>query len=170
MIEDANIQVRLYFTSALPIYSQQSPLIDDGRRKSSKKKTKKHKTMLSPYLLPLLLLAVQVSLAKTLTYDWNVTWTTANPDGQFERAVIGINGKWPVPTVEVDKGDRVIINLYNGLGTQNTSLHFHGLFQNGTTQMDGAVQVSQCAVGPGQQITYDFKVLISLNYFSCIKL
>lgn len=118
--------------------------------------------ILAPYLLPLLSFAAQTCFAKTVTYDWNVTWTTANPDGQFERATIGINGKWPIPVVEVDKGDRVIINMYNDLGDENTSLHFHGLFQNGTTHMDGPVQVSQCAVGPGQRITYDFKVLPSI--------
>ena len=121
--------------------------------------------MLYPYLLPLLSFTAQVSLAKTVTYDWDVTWTTANPDGQFERKVIGINGKWPVPVVEVDKGDRVIINMYNGLEDQNTSIHFHGLFQNGTAHMDGPVQVSQCAVGPGQRMTYDFKVHPQLFQF-----
>ena len=115
--------------------------------------------MFFPDLLSLLSFSAQVALAKTVTYDWNVTWTTANPDGQLERAVIGINGKWPVPVIEVDKGDRVVINMYNGLEDQNTSLHFHGLFQNGTAHMDGPIQVSQCAVGPGQRFTYDFKVI-----------
>lgn len=74
---------------------------------------------------------------------------------------MGINGKWPLPTIEVDKGDRVIVNLYNGLGDQNTSLHFHGLFQNGTNAMDGPAGVTQCPVAPGQSIIYDFVVSIS---------
>lgn len=74
---------------------------------------------------------------------------------------MGINGKWPLPTIEVDKGDRVIVKLYNGLGDQNTSLHFHGLFQNGTNAMDGPAGVTQCPVAPGQSIVYDFVVSIS---------
>ena len=100
------------------------------------------------------------TFAKTVTYDWNITWTSANPDGQFDRPTIGINGKWPIPAIEVDKGDRVIINMHNGLGDEDTSLHFHGLFQNGTTQMDGPIQITQCPIGPGQSIVYDFKVSI----------
>lgn len=26
---------------------------------------------------------------------WNITYTNANPDGLFDRQVIGINGSWP---------------------------------------------------------------------------
>ncbi|KAF3925265.1 Laccase-1 [Dactylellina cionopaga] len=97
-------------------------------------------------------------LAKTVTYDFNVTYTEANPDGQFSRRVIGINGKWPIPTIDVEKGDRVIVNLHNGLPDVDTSLHFHGLFQNGTAFMDGPAKVTQCPLGPGQSMTYDFTV------------
>lgn len=97
-------------------------------------------------------------LAATKTYDFNITWTTANPDGLFERKTIGINGKWPIPSIEVNKGDRVIVNMYNGLGDQDASLHFHGLFQNGTNSMDGPPGVTQCPVGPGQKFVYDFVV------------
>lgn len=97
-------------------------------------------------------------LAATRTFDFNVTWTTANPDGLFERKTIGINGQWPIPQIEVNKGDRVIVNMYNGLGDQDTSLHFHGLFQNGTNFMDGPPSVTQCPVAPGQKFVYDFMV------------
>jgi iron transport multicopper oxidase len=117
--------------------------------------------MLFPLLLPVLAFLPCI-FSKTVTYDFNITWTTANPDGKFERKVIGINGKWPIPTIEVDKGDRVIVNMYNGLGDQKTSLHWHGLFMNETNYMDGPVGVTQCAVAPGQSIVYDFVVGIHL--------
>ncbi|EPS45448.1 hypothetical protein H072_659 [Dactylellina haptotyla CBS 200.50] len=96
--------------------------------------------------------------SKTVTYDFNVTYTEANPDGQFSRRVIGINGKWPIPTIDVDKGDRLIVKLHNGLPDVETSLHFHGLFQNGTGYMDGPAKVTQCALGPGQSMTYNFTI------------
>ncbi|PUU83652.1 Cupredoxin [Tuber borchii] len=114
--------------------------------------------MLSSLPLTLLLLPATAVLAATVTYDFNITWTTANPDGLFPRRTIGINGKWPIPTIEVNKGDRLIVNMYNGLGDQNTSLHFHGIFQNGTSYMDGPVEVTQCPVAPGQSFKYDFVV------------
>ena len=96
--------------------------------------------------------------AATVTYDFNITWVNANPDGAFVRPVIGINGQWPIPHITATKGDRVIVNVQNQLGNQSTSLHFHGLYMNGTTHMDGPVGVTQCSIAPGRSFTYDFKV------------
>jgi iron transport multicopper oxidase len=111
-----------------------------------------------PVLSALLLLAL--AEAATVTYDFNITWVRANPDGLFERPTIGINGQWPLPIMTATKGDRVIVNVNNQLGNQTTTLHFHGLYMNGTTNMDGPSQVSQCPIPPGSQFTYDFNVSI----------
>lgn len=94
----------------------------------------------------------------TVIYNWNITWVTANPDGAFERPTIGINGKWPLPSLTATTGDRVVVNVINQLGNQTTSLHFHGLYMNGSTHMDGPAGVSQCSIPPGASFTYDFKV------------
>lgn len=96
--------------------------------------------------------------AELRTYDFNVSWINRNPDGLQERRVIGINGQWPLPYITADVNDTVVVNLYNGLGDESTSLHFHGLFQNGTTHMDGPGQVSQCPVPPGSSFTYKFTI------------
>jgi iron transport multicopper oxidase len=32
----------------------------------------------------------QAALAATVTYNWDITWVNANPDGAFERPVIGM--------------------------------------------------------------------------------
>jgi iron transport multicopper oxidase len=96
-------------------------------------------------------------LAKTVTYDFNVTWVMANPDGATDRKVIGVNGQWPLPVIEVDKGDQLIVNMYNGLD-RDASIHFHGMFQNGTNYMDGPNMVTQCPVMAGSSFTYNFTV------------
>ncbi|OCT50136.1 Iron transport multicopper oxidase FET3 [Cladophialophora carrionii] len=98
------------------------------------------------------------SSAATRVYNFTAGWVTANPDGQFERATIGINGQWPLPRIEADVGDRVIVNLKNDLGNQSTSIHFHGLFMNGTNHMDGVGSGTQCPVPPGATFTYDFNI------------
>ena len=90
------------------------------------------------------------SQAATVTYDFNVTWVTANPDGAFDRPTIGINGQWPIPPIVANVGDNIVV--------QSTSLHFHGLYMNGTTNMDGPAQVTQCGVLPGGKFTYNFTV------------
>lgn len=106
---------------------------------------------LLPFLAPL-------ANAATVTYDFDISWVTANPDGQFSRPAIGINGQWPIPRIEANVGDRLVVNVLNSLGNQSTSLHFHGLFQNGTTHMDGPTQTTQCAIPPGGRFTYNFTV------------
>jgi iron transport multicopper oxidase len=110
-------------------------------------------------ILSVLLLLLVVAEAATVTYDFNITWVRANPDGMFERPTIGINGQWPLPIMTATVGDQVIVNVDNQLGNQSTTLHFHGLFMNGTTQMDGPGQVSQCPIPPGSQFTYNFTVM-----------
>jgi iron transport multicopper oxidase len=107
-----------------------------------------------------LLLPVSSLAANTTTYDLDISWMKASPDG-FERTVIGVNGKWPPPTLYANKGDQLIINVVNSLGNESTSLHFHGMFQNKTTHMDGAVGATQCAIPPGAKFTYNFTASIS---------
>lgn len=108
-------------------------------------------------LLAVTLVLLNHCLAKTVTYDFNVTWVMANPDGLAERKVIGVNGSWPLPTIEVDKGDRLVVNMLNSLD-RDTSIHFHGMFQNGTNYMDGPNMVTQCPIPPGSSFTYNFTV------------
>ncbi|KAL8947295.1 MAG: hypothetical protein Q9222_006412 [Ikaeria aurantiellina] len=97
------------------------------------------------------------TIAATVTYDFNITWVTAQPDG-FSRPTIGINGQWPIPQITATVRDRVIVNVQNQLGNQATSLHFHGLYMNGSTHMDGPVGVTQCTIPVGGSFVYDFKV------------
>ncbi|KAI1858714.1 uncharacterized protein JN550_012546 [Neoarthrinium moseri] len=84
-----------------------------------------------------------ISSAATVTYDFDVTWVTANPDGAFDRPTIGINGQWPIPPIVANVGDNVVVHVKNSLGNETTSLHFHGLYMNGTTHMDGPAQITQ---------------------------
>ncbi len=110
-------------------------------------------------ILPALLFAfLRGAEAATVNYEFNITWVRANPDGQFERPTIGINGQWPLPVIRANVGDQIVINVENQLGNQTTTLHFHGLFMNGATQMDGPQQVSQCSIPTGFQFTYNFTV------------
>ena len=114
--------------------------------------------LISTSIVFLVLGRASVVRAATRTYDFNTTWVTANPDGLAARPVIGINGQWPLPPIVADVGDRVVVNVYNGLGNQSTSLHFHGLYMKGTNHMDGPVGGTQCGIPPGSSLTYDFNV------------
>jgi len=111
------------------------------------------------YLLPLLafLSYTHVALAAVVTFNWKFSWVTASPDG-FPRPVVAVNGQFPPPTVNVTLGDQVVINAVNNLGNSSMTLHFHGIYQNGTNTEDGPFQVTQCGIPPGQSLTYSFPV------------
>lgn len=93
---------------------------------------------------------------KTHVYNFNVTIINAAPDGVFRR-VWTINEQFPGPTIEITKGDRLIMNVYNNLD-EITGIHAHGIFQNGTPWYDGAVASTQCGIPPKQSFTYNFTV------------
>ena len=115
---------------------------------------------LSNFLYPLLLFILP-TLAKPLVLNFTVGWRSAKPDGHWRRVMV-INNEWPIPTIKANVGDKITINLHNnlGIGNESTSLHFHGILMNGTPSMDGAAGVTQCAVPPGANITYEFTVRI----------
>jgi iron transport multicopper oxidase len=75
--------------------------------------------MLSLTLFFLSLLSA--SLAKTVTYSWSIDFVQAAPDN-FTRQVIGINGEWPLPPIEADVGDQVVVNVFviSSLGSEST--------------------------------------------------
>ena len=50
-----------------------------------------------------------------------------------------------------------MVTLYNGLENNGTGLHFHGIRQNYTNQMDGVPSITQCPTAPGESITYTWR-------------
>ncbi|KAI1424088.1 Cupredoxin [Xylaria sp. FL1777] len=113
-------------------------------------------TMYRASLIPLFTLFHTIAvLAATVTYNWEVTWVWAAPDG-FSRPVIGINNSWPCPIIEASVGDTVVVNLLNKLGNETTGMHFHGINQIDSIAMDGSVGTSQCPLPPNYSMTYSF--------------
>ncbi|KAF2729450.1 multicopper oxidase 1 [Polyplosphaeria fusca] len=110
------------------------------------------------FSLSLLIATVFASItyAATVTYNFDIGWVSASPDG-FTRPVIGINGQWPIPMIEANLGDTIVVNVQNSLGNESASLHFHGMYQKGTAPSDGGVGISQCPINPGESYTYSFK-------------
>jgi FtsP/CotA-like multicopper oxidase with cupredoxin domain len=72
------------------------------------------------------------------------------------RTVMAVNGSIPGPQITADWGDWVVVHVLNNLTvSQNgTGLHFHGIRQLNTNQMDGVPSVTQCPIAPGHSYTY----------------
>ena len=107
-----------------------------------------------------LFLFLALAQAAIVTYNFNLTWVTRNPDAAFDRPVIGINNQWPIPTIEATVGDTIVVNVENHLGNRTGSLHFHGMYQHGTNHMDGAGHVTQCPIPVGGKFKYEFDVSV----------
>lgn len=65
------------------------------------------------------------------------------------------NGQLPGPSIEVSRGDRLIVHFRNEL-PEATTIHWHGLRL--PNAMDGVPNATQPAVEPGGAFTYDFVV------------
>lgn len=90
----------------------------------------------------------------TREYHWTIAEHDLNPDGVYRRMIL-IDGMFPGPLIECNEGDEVVVHVHNR-ATNATSIHWHGLFQNGTNWMDGTVGITQCPIAPGKDFTYRF--------------
>lgn len=79
------------------------------------------------------------------------------PDG-VQRDVILINGQFPGPTIEANWGDTIEVTVTNLISEpkEGTSLHWHGLLQQGTPWEDGVPGITQCPIAPGATFTYSY--------------
>ena len=73
--------------------------------------------------------------------------------GQPETRIWGYNGQVPGPEIRVGQGERLRIEVENGL-EQATSVHWHGL--RIPNAMDGVPYVTQDPIPPGGRFVYDF--------------
>ena len=107
------------------------------------------------YLTASLLLSIVSAVPQTKYYNWEVTNFTASYDG-VTRYVLGINNKpGHLTEININLGDTIIVTVKNSLNVP-TSLHWHGMRQYGTQEMDGPVGATQCGIKPGKTIVYKF--------------
>ncbi|CAG8971875.1 hypothetical protein HYALB_00001988 [Hymenoscyphus albidus] len=88
-------------------------------------------------------------------YDLVVSAWRLAPDGN-ETDVLMINGSIPGPTLYADWGDTFVINVFNNMTDNGTSMHWHGIIQANTTTMDGVNGVTECPIPPGATRQYKF--------------
>ena len=74
----------------------------------------------------------------------------------------GFNGSVPGPTIQVNEGDRVRLNVVNKL-PEPFSMHWHGL--EIPVEMDGMPGISQDAIAPGGRFVYEFTLRQNGTFF-----
>lgn len=98
------------------------------------------------------------STGKVVTYELEMTHETLSPDG-VPRDMMVFNKQYPGPTIEADWGDIIQVKLTNSLKTNGTSIHWHGMRQLHSNQMDGVNGLTECPMAPGEVRTYTFKAV-----------
>ncbi|KAJ5318538.1 CAZyme family AA1 [Penicillium atrosanguineum] len=116
------------------------------------------------------------------TYNLTVHNDVKSPDG-VSREVFLINDQLSGPLIEADEGDDLEVFVRNNLHV-DTSLHWHGILQRGTPDMDGVTGVTQVStryltkvhlrvahftpqypIPPGGNFTYRFSVKDQYGFF-----
>ncbi|KAF2841786.1 multicopper oxidase [Patellaria atrata CBS 101060] len=97
------------------------------------------------------------SYGRTVKYNLEVSERVLAPDG-VERKMMVFNGQYPGPLIEANWGDTVQITVTNNLKNHNgTGIHWHGLRQLGSCQMDGTNGLTECPIAPATSKTYTFR-------------
>lgn len=92
--------------------------------------------------------------AKEDTQTLNQPITT---DGLF-RPLITVNGQMPGPTIIARENQMLRITVYNELpNVEGISIHWHGMHQKETPEMDGVAFITQYPIPPYHSCTYEFK-------------
>ncbi|UJR10980.1 hypothetical protein I4U23_015165 [Adineta vaga] len=81
---------------------------------------------------------------------------TFRPYSTSDKPIVSANYSYPGPLIEAYENDTLIIRVINRLNVPST-MHWHGIRQINTPDMDGAVGVTQCAIPPNHELIYKFK-------------
>ena len=78
-------------------------------------------------------------------------------DGEF-RPIITVNYQMPGPTIIANKNQNLSITVYNELPNgEGISIHWHGMYQINTSDMDGVAHITQDPIPTYQNRKYIFK-------------
>ncbi|KAI0019770.1 multicopper oxidase [Xylariomycetidae sp. FL0641] len=80
------------------------------------------------------------------------------PDGFPKTFGAYFNGTYPGPTLEACWGDQLVVHVTNLIPENGTTVHWHGISQQGSNEMDGVNGITQCPIAYGTSFTYNFTV------------
>ena len=98
---------------------------------------------------------VKVYALETSIIEWNIL-------PSVQAGAYAVNRQVPGPRIRVTQGDRVRFDVTNNL-PEPTSIHWHGLIL--PNAMDGAADVTQAPIEPGETFTYEFTAQQAGTFF-----
>lgn len=116
------------------------------------------------FILVILVCSLRAALGADpyVFYDWTVSYITASPLG-VKQKVIGINGEFPGPILNVTTNWNVVINVKNDLD-EPLLLTWDGIQHRKNSWQDG-VSGTNCPIHAGWNWTYEFQVKDQIGSF-----
>ena len=105
-----------------------------------------------------LLTLLHVYNSKVVEVKLTLSYAKISPDG-YEKAAVVVNNQLPGPPIRVKVGDTCVVHVKNDLFYEGASIHFHGLYQNGSNEYDGVAYGTQWPIMPSHTFTYRFQIL-----------
>ncbi|KAM3287325.1 hypothetical protein P3S67_020755 [Capsicum chacoense] len=68
--------------------------------------------------------------------------------------ILTVNGQFPGPVLYANRGDTLVVNVQND-GSQNITIHWHGVKQPRYPWSDGPEFVNQCPIRPGTNFSQE---------------
>ncbi|KEF58555.1 uncharacterized protein A1O9_06481 [Exophiala aquamarina CBS 119918] len=100
----------------------------------------------------------------TVKFEVTLTSEDYSPIGGTLRKTILVNGTFPGPALKAKVGDEVEFLVHNEL-PDPTTIHFHGIVQQGTPWADGVPGLTQEAIPAGESYLYKWTADASGTYF-----
>ncbi len=69
---------------------------------------------------------------------------------------MAFNGQYPGPVIEACWGDQIVVHVKNRYINNGTTVHWHGIRQLGSNEMDGVNGITQCPIPYEHEYTYQF--------------
>ncbi|KAG0462620.1 hypothetical protein HPP92_021096 [Vanilla planifolia] len=95
-------------------------------------------------------------------FEWDVSYISASPLG-VKQQVIGINGQFPGPTLNITTNWNVVVNVHNNLD-EPFLVTWDGLQQRKNSWEDGVLGTN-CPIPSGWNWTYEFQVKDQIGSF-----
>ena len=89
-------------------------------------------------------------------YELDVSEMVLDPDDFKNIRGKVFNKQYPGPWIQACWGDQLEIKVTNRLPHNGTTIHWHGIRQSGTLDMDGVNGVTQCPIAKDDSFTYIF--------------
>jgi Multicopper oxidase len=100
---------------------------------------------------------IEAPIGRVRKYKLDVASMSLSPDGFINTEGKVFNQSYPGPWIQACWGDTIEVEVTNYLKYNGTTIHWHGIRQNRTMEMDGVNGVTQCPIAPEDSFTYRFK-------------